>query len=137
MKEGDNVAKGDKLSEKEERFCLELVKNAGNATQAYKDAGYVVKNDNVAAVKGAEKLRKAKVQQRLAELRAPEKKKTVMSIEERRERLTRIADDEDSSNLDVMKAIDLLNKMDSLYLQRQEITGAVPVTIIEDVPEND
>lgn len=128
------MAKGDKLSEKEERFCLELVKNAGNATQAYKDAGYVVKNDNVAAVKGAEKIRKAKVQQRLAELRAPEKQKTVMSIEERRQKLTEIATSGETAT-DVMKAIDLLNKMDSLYLQRQEIQGAVPVVIHDNVSE--
>jgi hypothetical protein len=60
-----------------------------------------------------------------------------MSIEERREKLTEIATSADSASSDVMKAIDLLNKMDSLYLQRQEVTGAVPVTIIEDVPETD
>jgi hypothetical protein len=34
-----------------------------------------------------------------------------------------------------MKAIDLLNKMDSLYLQRQEIQGAVPVVLTDDVFE--
>lgn len=128
------MAKGDKLSEKEERFCLELVKNAGNATQAYKDAGYVVKNDNVAGVEGLKRLRKPKIKKRLAELRAPEKQKTVMSIEERRQKLTEIATSGETAT-DVMKAIDLLNKMDSLYLQRQEVTGAVPVVIHDNVRE--
>lgn len=128
------MAKGDKLSEKEERFCLELVKNAGNATQAYKDAGYVVKNDNVAGVEGRKRLRKTKIQKRLEELRAPEKQKTVMSIDERRQKLTEIATSGETAT-DVMKAIDLLNRMDSLYLQRQEITGAVPVVLADDVSE--
>lgn len=128
------MAKGDTLSEKEERFCLELVKNAGNATQAYKDAGYVVKNDNVAGVEGLKRLRKPKIKKRLAELRAPEKQKTVMSIDERRQKLTEIATSGETAT-DVMKAIDLLNKMDSLYLQRQEIQGAVPVVLADDVSE--
>lgn len=129
------MAKGDKLSEKEERFCLELVKNAGNATQAYKDAGYAVKNDNVAAVKGAEKIRKAKVKQRLAELRAPKKEAKILSIDERRQLLTRIALDDDTRPNDKIKAMDILNRMDSLYLQRQEIQGAVPVVIHDNVSE--
>ena len=102
---------------------------------AYQAAGYAVKNRRV-AITGANKLQEdKKVMARLAELRAPETKKTIMSIERRREKLTEIAEDEESSKADAMKAIDLLNKMDALYLQRQEISGAIPVVLNDNVRE--
>jgi hypothetical protein len=68
---------------------------------------------------------------------APQDEEDIMSIKERRQKLTAIVRDSELSAQDWMKAIDLLNKMDSLSLQRQEVTGAGPVTIIEDVPETD
>ena len=124
-----------KLTPKREKFCLELVKNGGNGALAYQAAGYAVKNRGVANT-GANKLQEdEKVMARLAELRAPETKKTIMSIERRREKLTEIAEDEESSKQDAMKAIDLLNKMDALYLQRQEISGAIPVVLNDNVRE--
>jgi phage terminase small subunit len=131
------MAKGDVLQFKQKRFCREYVKNGGNGTQAYKDAGYVVANDTVASVEATKLLANPKVKEELATLMAPQDEEDIMSIKERRQKLTEIATSADSASSDVMKAIDLLNKMDSLYLQRQEVTGAVPVTIIEDVPETD
>lgn len=126
-----------KLNQRQEKFCREVVKNGGNATKAYKDAGYVATDDDTANANASRLIASDKVQERLRELRAPEEEEDIMSIKERRQKLTAIVRDSELSAQDWMKAIDLLNKMDSLYLQRQEVTGAVPVTIIEDVPEND
>ncbi len=128
------MAKGDKLSEKEERFCLNYIENAGNGTKAVKDAGYDV-TDESASVIATRLLGKVKIQERLSELRAPAKEKKILSIDERRQLLTKIALSEDTRPNDAIKAMDILNRMDSLYLQRQEIQGAVPVVLADDVSE--
>jgi phage terminase small subunit len=129
------VAKGDVLQYKQKRFCREYVKNGGNGTQAYKDAGYVVANDTVASVEATKLLANPRVQEELAVLMAPQDEEDIMSIKERRQKLTAIVRDSELSAQDWMKAIDLLNKMDSLYLQRQEIQGAVPVVLADDISD--
>lgn len=89
-----------------ENFCLEIVQS-GNGTEAYKKAGYKVKSDNAAAVGAAKLLRKAKVQQRIAELRSEMDSHKIMDAAERRELLTRFARDEDTGKTDRLRAMDL------------------------------
>lgn len=54
------------LTDRQEKFCLEYVKNGGNITQAAIEAGY---NPNNAAVTGSNTLRLDNVAQRIKELR--------------------------------------------------------------------
>lgn len=112
-----------------ENFCLEIVQS-GNGTEAYKKAGYKVKSDNAAAVGAAKLLRKAKVQQRIAELRSEMDSHKVMDAAERRELLTRFARDEDTGKTDRLRAMDLLNKMDGVYINKTQISGVdgAPIT---------
>ncbi len=105
-----------------ENFCLEIVQS-GNGTEAYKKAGYKVKSDNAAAVGAAKLLRKAKVQQRIAELRSEMDSHKIMDAAERRELLTRFARDEDTGKTDRLRAMDLLNKMDGVYINKTQISG--------------
>ena len=105
-----------------ENFCLEIVQS-GNGTEAYKKAGYKVKTDNAAAVGAAKLLRKAKVQQRIAELRSEMDSHKIMDAAERRELLTRFARDEDTGKTDRLRAMDLLNKMDGVYINKTQISG--------------
>ncbi len=56
-----------KLTIKQEAFCLEYAAS-GNATEAYKKAGFKVQNDNVAAANATRLLRNAKVKNRIKEL---------------------------------------------------------------------
>lgn len=55
------------LTPKQKKFSDEYLDNGGNGTQAVKDAGYDVKNDNSAAVVGSSNLRKVKIQEYLEE----------------------------------------------------------------------
>ena len=105
-----------------ENFCLEIVQS-GNGTEAYKKAGYKVKSDNAAAVGAAKLLRNAKVQQRIAELRSEMDSRKIMDAAERRELLTQFARDEETAKLDRLKAMDLLNKMDGVYINKTQVSG--------------
>ena len=112
-----------------ENFCLEIVQS-GNGTEAYKKAGYKVKSDNAAAVGAAKLLRKAKIQQRIAELRSEMDSHKIMDAAERRELLTQFARDEETGKADRLKAMDLLNKMDGVYINKTQISGidGAPIT---------
>ena len=105
-----------------ENFCLEIVQS-GNGTEAYKKAGYKVKSDNAAAVGAAKLLRKAKVQKRIAELRREMDSHKIMDAVERRELLTQFARDEETAKPDRLKAMDLLNKMDGVYINKTQVSG--------------
>ena len=80
----------------QENFCVEFVR-CGNATEAYKNAGYKVRSDNTAAVCAAKSLRNAKVQSRIAELREELDSHKIMDAAERRELLTQFARDEEAA----------------------------------------
>ena len=123
------------MTERQENFCLEYAKS-GNATQAYMAAGYSCKDAKSAAVTASRMLRKVNVRQRIEELRAQIKSEKILSIEQRKEILTSIASDSESTKQDKVKAIDTLNKMDGVYLNRTEITGGLPVVICDDITED-
>lgn len=76
-----------------EKFC-QLYAMDGNATAAYKGAGYKVKNDAAAASCAHKLLRNAEIQDRLTELvynaRTIEEKSAIADIREIRERVTAI-----------------------------------------------
>ena len=107
----------------QENFCVEFVR-CGNATEAYKRAGYKVRSDNTAAVCAAKLLRNAKVQSRIAELREELDSHKIMDAAERRELLTQFARDEETAKPDRLKAMDLLNKMDGVYINKTQVSGA-------------
>ena len=107
----------------QENFCVEFVRCA-NATEAYKNAGYKVRSDNTAAVCAAKLLRNAKVQSRIAELREELDSHKIMDAAERRELLTQFARDEETAKPDRLKAMDLLNKMDGVYINKTQVSGA-------------
>lgn len=107
----------------QENFCVEFVR-CGNATEAYKNAGYKVRSDNTAAVCAAKLLRNAKVQSRIAELREELDSHKIMDAAERRELLTQFARDEETAKPDRLKAMDLLNKMDGVYINKTQVSGA-------------
>lgn len=104
------------LTEKEERFCLSFAKTA-NATAAAIEAGY---SKNSAGVTASRKLRKANIKARLKELAERKDKNNIMDINQRQELLTKIATEEPDPNARI-RAIDTLNKMDGLYIQKHEV----------------
>ncbi len=62
----------------------------GNATESYKKAGYVCKNDNSVAASAVRLLNQAKVKTRLAELAEMAASASIANIAEIQERLTAI-----------------------------------------------
>lgn len=110
------------MKELQERFCIEFVKS-GNATEAYKAAGYKVRSDKVAGTAAARLLGNVCIQKRLAELRKELSSSKIMDAKERRELLTKLAKNKKTLNTDRLKAIDLLNKMDGVYINKTQISG--------------
>ena len=89
------------------------------------------------AANSSRMLRNANVRQRIEELQAEVKSSKMMDITERRERLAEIARDTEGTKQDVIKAIDTMNKMDGVYLNRTEITGGgLPVVICDDLTDD-
>jgi phage terminase small subunit len=69
-------------------------------------------------------LRNVEVQERIAELRSKMEDEKIMDAAERRKILTEIARDVESSAQDKIRAIDTANKMDGLYIQKTQLSGA-------------
>ena len=121
------------LTPKQEAFCLAYAVS-GNATEAYKKA-YGASSDNAAAANSARLIRNDKIRRRLDELKNETNTPKVLSIQQRKEILSQFVTDDESSKMVKLKSIDLLNKMDSVYIQKQEISGAVPVVLADNVRE--
>ena len=113
---------GGDMQRLQENFCVEFVR-CGNATQAYKNAGYKAKSDNIAAAAAARLLKNVKVQNRIAELRREMDSRKIMDAAERRELLTQFARDEEAGKTDRLRAMDLLNKMDGIYINKTQVSG--------------
>ena len=113
----------------QEKFCIEFVR-CGNATEAYKRAGYKARSDKVAGTAAARLLGNVGIQQRIVELRREMDSHKIMDAAERRELLTRFARDEDTGKTDRLRAMDLLNKMDGVYINKTQISGVdgAPIT---------
>lgn len=132
-----------------ERFCLHYAKTA-NATESYKQAGYKAKSDAVAASSARRLLLNEKVQGRLAELAkeaASEKIATIAEIQERLTAILRLQQDEEQVVVegcgdgvseakiikrqaqlkDVLKAGELLARMQGAFDNRLQVEVAIPV----------
>ncbi len=112
-----------KLTEKQENFALEYVLNGGNATAAYRKCYDVGENtlDTTIWRNAHDAVSNAKVSARIDEYRKQKFSAKVMSIEERKVKLTEWIEGGDS------KALDMLNKMDGVYIEKQEITATQEV----------
>ncbi len=137
------------LSPKQEAFCLAYAAS-GNATDAYKKAGYKYASENAAAANGARLIRNDKVRARLEEIAAEAASKKIMDIKEIQERLSDIGRQETTEEYitmegirmekhvaakDALKAMELLGKMQGAFLERSqvELSGAVPIVIKDDI----
>lgn len=126
-------------------FLLEIALGSSN-TQAYSKA-YPKAAPDTARKNGSrlkkELLTRADVAAWLDNLKKPEEKakdravaSKVLSIEERREWLTKLITtpvvNEDNGIVypaDKLKALDILNKMDSAYVQKSDVSGDIKLTM--------
>lgn len=99
-----------KLTEKQKRFCEEYLIDL-NATQAYKRAGYAVKNDATARVESCKLLTKPNIQTHIADLRKAQSERTKINADTVLLELKEIAlAQTEISGKEKMKALELLGK---------------------------
>ena len=131
------------LTQKQENFCLEYIK-CGNASEAYRRSYNAEKMKDATITNNAYKLLENNdIATRVQELRERATSSAILTVEQRKELLTKIAQnvtfdkDGNAGFSDARGAIDLLNKMDGLYIQKNqtELSGVVGVTYY--APEKD
>jgi len=122
-----------KLTPKQEAFAIAYVLNGGNATGAYrKSYSWQGMSDNALGVEAC----------RTLELRQPMIQEAVASIEERKKLLSEAVrkglGNGKMTPKDGLRAVDLLNQMDGLYVTRTESKNAVIVKLVieEENPED-
>jgi len=119
-----------KLTAQQEKFAQAIALEDMNQADAYRSAYNTSKmTSETLWVKASELAKNDKVAVRIAELRKQAMTPKVMSAQNRREKLTELAESDDPNV--AMKAIDLLNKMDGEYVQKVEaaVTNAVSISI--------
>lgn len=121
-----NIDRGEKgLTNREKEFCKYVVL-WGNATRAAIKAGYSQKRGGQTAY---DLLSRNDINEYIAVLKEQASKhqleENVMSIAERRQFLTDMLMDEKTGKRDRLTALDILNKMDSAYTQKVDVTGSI------------
>ena len=108
-----NVSNG--LTEKMKAFCRAYYANNGNATQAYLTA-YNSDNPVNASIEGSKLLKRDDIQEYLHTLNKPLEKKAQNEREKKRQWLWDMINNPSVSESDRLRAMDILNKMDSEYI---------------------
>lgn len=125
------------LTQKQENFCLEYIK-CGNASEAYRKC-YNAEKMKPATItsKAYELMQNGDVTAMIDKLKSRAESKAIITLEQRKELLSRFAWEEDATN--AMKAMDLLNKMESIYVQKQEtkFPDGIGVTFQIDLGDKD
>lgn len=103
---------------KQKRFVEEYLIDL-NATQAAIRAGY---SEKTAYSAGQRMLKNVEVRSYIEERQKQARNKRIMTAEKRMERLSDIAMNHDVKPSDVVKAIDVLNKMTGEYVSKVEIS---------------
>lgn len=132
-----------------EKFCLEFAKT-GNASEAYRNAGYISKNPSAQGASARRLLQKGIIRKRLDELTEKGRNKAIADAAEIQEILTRIARQEQQeevvvvegvekgvtearivykrpSNADAVKAAQTLARMQGAFDLNVNMTVSVPV----------
>lgn len=135
------------MTERMQRFCEAYLANGKtNAAQAYKDAGYKVKNDHAAAAGAQNLLTNIDIQEYLENhaknlaIKAEHEAK-LMTVEETAMLMSRIAngitegDEEALSWSDRLKAIDMYGKYLNMFSTNVNVKTSEPIVIHNNVTE--
>ena len=123
------------LTDKQEGFAVSFVMNGGNASAAYRE-NYNAESmkDNCIWVEAHNVRHNTKVSERIHKLRLKTMTSKILTLEERKKLLSERALDGDN------KALDMLNKMEGVYVEKveQKVTGSTTVVnIVEDKRNGD
>lgn len=106
-----------RLTQKQETFCVEYF-STGNATQSAITAGY---SPRYVATNTTKLLNNTNIYNRIKQLQEAAVSSAIMSVTERKERLTKLANEDIYSAKGTLlrsaniQSIDILNKMDKIY----------------------
>lgn len=114
------ASKPRKLTLKQRRFVEKLALASSGTDAAMQTYDIHGKNVyNIAAEIASQNLKKPAVAAAIAEINDASKYATIMSLVKRKERLSKLAESE-PEHPDPIRAIDLLNKMEQIYGEREE-----------------
>lgn len=113
------MAAKNQLKEKYKKFCLAFRATGGNGTEAAIRAGY---SEKTAAQAASRLLKNVKVQQYLEELAKDAARKGIITIDKRQQILSGVASDTKADTNVRIRAIDVLNKMDGVYVTKVDVT---------------
>lgn len=108
------------LTYKQKAFCREYVSNGGNATQAYKTVYNWRGNDDGAKQEAYRLMQDDAIRSEINALTAPALKKCESTTEDRVKFLLGVLDDPTEKTENQLRAIDILNRMYGIYVQRTE-----------------
>ena len=109
------------MTYKQELFIQEYIKT-GNTTSSAIKAGY---SEKTAKSIGQRLLTNVDIKKRIEELSQKIANNNIMTAKERQEYLTKLINIEDVKVSNKLKALDILNKMTSEYIQKLEVNGNV------------
>ena len=118
VKKAGKKTTSETLSAAQEKFCLEYRKHEGNATAAAIAAGY---SERTAGQQAARLLRNVNIQRRIKELADDAIRKQIIGLDKRALVLSKIAENANEDTQARIRAIDVLNKMDGVYVIKAEI----------------
>ena len=111
-----------RLSNKQTLF-VRAVQKGMNYTQAAEEAGY-----SKPRMAGSRLMTNADIRKAIDRLAKKSEKMHIATVEQRKEILTNIMLDPKANATDRCKALDLLNKMDAIYVRKVEMSAQVKMT---------
>ncbi len=106
------------LTQKQHNFCTAYIK-CGNQSEAYKIAYNADKmKDDTIYKRASELMQNGEITGLINSMRERTESKAIITLEQRKELLSRWVWEEETTN--AMKAMDLLNKMEAVYIQKNQ-----------------
>ena len=125
------------LTAKQELFVQNIIQGMSQA-DAYRSAYPKNKMSDKTVHEAASRLMaNSKVTARLTELREQLANEKIMSAQKRMEWLTSLIQNDEASNNDKLKALDILNKMDGEYVQKIQAEVQTETTINIELLDDD
>lgn len=125
------------LTDKQEQFVQNILQGMTQA-EAYRSAYPNNKMSDKTVWEAASRLMaNSKVVARLSELRDKLANEKIMSAQKRMEWLTELIKNDDASNMDKLRALDILNKMDGEYVQKIQAEVQTETTISIELVDDD
>ena len=125
------------LTAKQEAFCQNIIQGMSQA-DAYRSAYDASRmTDKTVHEKACLLAGQDKITARITELRDKLSNENIMSAQKRMEWLTRLVMNNEASNTDKLKALDILNKMDGEYVQKIAAEVQTETTINIELVDDD